>query len=962
VRRLLFIVIMLILAGTNFIARAQQINIRSYTIEQGLVNNDVFNIYLDRRGFIWLCTRGGLSRYDGNRFTNFSSDNGLISDMINDIFEIGPQEFIIAQNSGGPMLLKNDRLRPLMPSSSITLNRFYPTGDGRLLATSDFNGVVEWTNGGVKPINTSFINSTNKIAHINDSLILVIDLGLYAQLFTPHLEPRSEKMAVGATTVFADSRHRVWVGTTHGLKLLDPSTVQNGKQPVFLPAPPPFDLPMLRQANITDILEDSQGNYWIGTINGLVHVKKEGLPVIYTQQNGLPTSYINCLKEDRQQNIWIGTSMGLAKLPMKREINNFMLDLGYAHGGMLAFLPVSPGEVRVFDGENISYLDLRTGKITNEVSINAAGYSLYHLGPDELMIVNKSKATIFHSKQEETETIDWPGEVVADVVRTKNGQILAAQSDLIFSVRDGRYTQKLRTGTRDGVYILAVDKRNILWLGTFSEGLVKIKIDETQDSLQLSIVDTLAGRLPDRHIRTLFTDTENEVWIGTRYKGAIRLVESSDGKYELQHYATRQGLSSDFVLAINRDPAGNIWIGTAQGIDKLVPSGNGYRVFNFGKVNKIFQKLNAIHFPESNYLLAAGYPSLLHAKDLKQDVMAPLPVYITRISGGPADSNSYTESVNLPYNKGQIYFEFSSPQYINEDFSKFSYRLLGSINAAWNIAGNSGSVYFANLQPGRYTFQVRTLGFNGQWGVVSAYGFTVDAPFWQKAWFILLAILVGGLMIYGIYRYRVQQLIRLQKVRNRIATDLHDEIGSNLTNISILSSLGKKNILQPQKAGDFLERISEEVSSSSQALDDIIWSVDASHDTLEETVARMRRYAAELFDSANISYELYLDPAFERRRLSMEQRRDIYLLYKEAVNNISKHASASHVSIQIAIEYNHLLLSVQDDGKGFDTGGDTNRYGLKGMKQRVKKWKGKINIESGTGQGTFIQVQLPVSR
>jgi signal transduction histidine kinase len=137
-----------------------------------------------------------------------------------------------------------------------------------------------------------------------------------------------------------------------------------------------------------------------------------------------------------------------------------------------------------------------------------------------------------------------------------------------------------------------------------------------------------------------------------------------------------------------------------------------------------------------------------------------------------------------------------------------------------------------------------------------------------------------------------------------------------------------------------LQRISEEVSSSSQALDDI-WSVDTSHNTLEETVARMRRYAAELFDAANIRYELYLDPEFEEKKLAMEQRRDVYLLYKEAVNNISKHANAKKVSIQIAMEHNQFLLYIKDDGKGFQTSKESDRYGLKGMKERVKKMERK---------------------
>jgi signal transduction histidine kinase len=225
-----------------------------------------------------------------------------------------------------------------------------------------------------------------------------------------------------------------------------------------------------------------------------------------------------------------------------------------------------------------------------------------------------------------------------------------------------------------------------------------------------------------------------------------------------------------------------------------------------------------------------------------------------------------------------------------------------------------------------------------------------------------LIIAAIGVLVYALYRYRVQQIIRLQKVRNRIATDLHDEIGSNLTNISILSNLSERNILQPQKATDFLQRISQEVASSSQALDDIIWSVNTNHDTLEETVARMRRYAAELFDAANISYDLGLDPAFEERKLVMEQRRDVYLLYKEAVNNISKHACARQVSIQIAIEHSQLLLNIKDDGKGFDTTKEFNRHGLQGMKERVKRWKGKIIIQSAIDKGTSIEIRLPVAK
>jgi len=230
----------------------------------------------------------------------------------------------------------------------------------------------------------------------------------------------------------------------------------------------------------------------------------------------------------------------------------------------------------------------------------------------------------------------------------------------------------------------------------------------------------------------------------------------------------------------------------------------------------------------------------------------------------------------------------------------------------------------------------------------------------QFIMYLLLVAFIAVLVIAGIVLRNKRQK-QLQSMRNSIATDLHDEIGSTLTNISILSRLSKNNLSRPEYANDFLQRISEEVSSSSQALDEIIWSVNTNHDTLEETVARMRRYAAELFDAANISYDLQLDTAFEEKKLGMEQRRDLYLLYKEAVNNIFKHAEAKKVTIKITVEQRQLVLTIKDDGKGFDTGKESARHGLKGMKERVKKWKGKIEIESASNEGVFLQIRLPVA-
>jgi signal transduction histidine kinase len=257
-------------------------------------------------------------------------------------------------------------------------------------------------------------------------------------------------------------------------------------------------------------------------------------------------------------------------------------------------------------------------------------------------------------------------------------------------------------------------------------------------------------------------------------------------------------------------------------------------------------------------------------------------------------------------------------------------------------------------------FEVKTIGWNGEHSAAASFSFFIATPFWRQWWFVSLGVLAVVIVFYALYRYRIRQLLRLQNVRNSIATDLHDDIGSSLSNISILSELSSKNILHPAKAREFLQRISEEVHTSSQAMDDIIWSVNTRNDSLQDTIARMRRYAAELFDNSDVNCHLQLDENTGNKKLSMEQRRDVYLIYKETLNNIHKHAQAKNVWITVDQGQNYLFMQLKDDGKGFNTNLITHRNGLKNLQSRVDKWNGKIKIDSKENKGTTIELKIPL--
>ncbi|MDQ6843633.1 MAG: histidine kinase, partial [Bacteroidota bacterium] len=212
---------------------------------------------------------------------------------------------------------------------------------------------------------------------------------------------------------------------------------------------------------------------------------------------------------------------------------------------------------------------------------------------------------------------------------------------------------------------------------------------------------------------------------------------------------------------------------------------------------------------------------------------------------------------------------------------------------------------------------------------------------------------------YFLYRYRINQLLRVQKVRNNISSDLHDDIGARLTNINILTMLGKQNVKQPETTSSYLTRIANEIQSSGEALDDIVWSINSSNDSLPEIIARMRRYAADAFDATNISLQFNSDKQLLNHSVDMEQRRDLFLVYKEAINNIQKHAQATAVNINVREEKRSIRITINDNGKGFDVTQPTHRNGLKNMQSRIEKWKGNFTITSSLETGTVINISLP---
>jgi ligand-binding sensor domain-containing protein/two-component sensor histidine kinase len=941
---------------------AQQLIFQPYTVQEGLVANPVRKIFQDSKGFIWFITWEGISKYDGHQFTNFTRANGLSSNVTNDVSESKDGKLYVAQNDGTVDIIQNDLVVQKAVFQNIVINNFITTTTGKVIAATDARGLYEFINGKLIKLSPAPDSSTShKLAVWKDSLIVGIADSSLLLL--------NNKYAVRATfnnpgyhfeSIYGDSRNRLWAGTTTGLKLLTLSE-QNNWELTIAELPVIFNIPLVNNSSVTAIYEDADGVFWIGMINGLIRVSPDGNWRFYSDKDGLPSAQINCIFQDSEKNIWIGTSQGVAKIVTRNNLQVFASQ----HGSL----------ANVFDVcrlNNKQLLILSTKGV--QLFSNTSNYF------EQIKVKAGSSYTGFLKK--------WPAPLLYGITGNVTGSYnsinksIGETPSINMITAAGISHYHYFAGTMTGLYYmaekkiqainqlpyritgLAIDKTGDLWMGTWDNGLYKIRYKVSRDSINVESINNLTLLPAAKEIRSLFIDSRGNIWAGTRYNGVICLSVKDRNNYEVKYWDSRQGLLADFISAIQEDSAGNIWLGSNLGIDKLVKQDTGYRIFNFSRVNNFFAAINAIIPDTGNRLWMATNRGLLYIEDGQMENLPPPSVYLTSVLLGTEKNNfvleQKTKNIRLGYRQNQALFEFSAPSFINEKQVLYSYRLKGSEDTSWSRPANIHSILYANLQPGHYRFEVRSLGWNRNNSPSAFFDFIIQPPFWKTGWFILLCLLIIAFCIYLFNRYRINQLVKLQQVRNRIATDLHDDIGSSLTNISILTELSKNNIHDPEKSQIFIERIGEEVNNSCQALDDIVWSIDTHNDSLQQVTARMRRFASEMFDGGNVSYYLEMEEQFGDLKLNMEQRRDIFLIFKEALNNIHKHAAAKNVMMKLEIENRHLHMVIADNGKGFDTNIITNRHGIKSLHQRISRWKGNLRIESAPGKGTIIAVHMPL--
>lgn len=943
---------------------SQQPIIISYSLQDGMVSNNVRRIFQDSKGFIWVGTWEGISYYNGHKFTNYSILNGLSHSLVNDFFEANGKIFATL-NDGSIDCIDNGRITKFSKIADEPSPVIKVSTNNYILPTTQ--GIFKFEDGKiVKPIQEKPELYIDRMLAVNDSLFLGIIPGFAHQLV---LFRRDYKILASfpipnevVRSLYKDSKNRIWFCTESGLRLIN-FDQQKLNCEIITPTIPLVPA-WAAHTCIYFIKEDEQGWLWMGSAKGLAHIAPDGNYTLYTDKDGLPSAIVPSIYIDKEKNIWLGTTNGLAKIVSRTGISTISPEgigvLDYAQ----TIMPMGEDRVLIAGLAKPKLYHPLTKRTEN---IGFKGQQPTFLIPGSNPVIFGSESSIGYYDSLSNKIIPLP---TAPFVMTDQGSFVDGKGNVFFGIHGGvgvvsKKRVIINTSLGHRVTSLTIDKTGLLWAGTWFGGLYRIKYSFTGDSIHFDTKD-FSRLIPDKCIRSLFTDKEGNIWVGTRYRGAFRLTADERDDYTVTSFNQEQGLSSNFIKSFAETLNGDIWMGTFYGLNKLVKKNNGLKVFNFSKVANYFPEIFQIVKAGENEWWCLANHKIVKFKDENLENISLSKAEITLIKMGNQKDriNIYNTdtAISLKYFQNYASFEFSSPAFINEKQNQFSYRLLGTSDTMWSTPGNEHDVSYASLQSGNYIFQVRTIGWDGEVGEIASFNFRIRPPFWKTGWFISFSIIVIGVLLYIIYKYRIRQLQMIQQVRNRIATDLHDDIGSTLTNISILTELSKRNGNNFKKSQAYLDRISEEIDASGQALDDIIWSVNTNNDTLRETAARMRRYAAELFDARNISYELKMDQLIAEKKIMMEQRRDLFLIFKESLNNIQKHAAATSVSIYLFIEKDNLKLHITDDGKGFDTTKPSSRNGISNIKKRVSRWNGTVSIHSENGRGTTIDVTLPVDR
>lgn len=973
-------------------AQAEQLPIKTYTIADGLAHSSVNSIYQDRKGFLWFGTFEGLSRFDGYGFVNYDRRDGLPHVFINHITEDRQRRLWVATNGGGV---------------------------ARLVEHSRGNGGAKFVSFTIRETNDPLVKRPNHVNRMvfdeRGNLWCLTDYGLYRAVVDDsqlRFETIIEENSFDSTAALEDADGTLWFGIAdtlveirgteiihHGsidgasnstvitgiardgdghLLVADPHRIRE-----FVPPSPgkprgewrkQLGLPGQQIGLIKTLLVDGAGALWLGTVQGLMKYA-DGKLSHYTVANGLPVYHVGALATDRAGNLWIGTAGGVCQL-ISEAIVSYTRSEGLPSStisvcederGRIWAVLADCSVAEIVGGKIVSHKRVAPSfTATPSVGLVYSNKIWYrwNSGPGESMVrIDKPRLRLQSGKE-----IDLARYVSTDarLYIDERGVLWIAKADRkIYRLNlDGNGAFTVESFPTDADYRVTYthmigDGAGGLWLGTIE------KMGRIRDG-RYSPVEPAVG-LPETDPRAFFLDSRGWLWIGLRYKGVSVTTEPAADNPTFLNYSHEQGqLSSNAVRSITEDRAGRIYFGTDRGLDRFDPNTNQWTHFTTrdGLARNFIDKVLSDH---NGFIWIASEGSISRFDPRKEkEPTPPAAVYFTRLQVAGEEVRlaetgaEIIPPLELAATQNNLTIAFVAPNYQDVNMLLYQYRLEG-VDGDWSAPTEERSVTFGSLAAGNYRFLVRAVGKNGATSPQpSVFEFRILPPIYLRWWFIAASLLVAGFAIYSLYRARIQRLLEMERTRTRIATDLHDDIGANLTRIALLSEVANQ---QPgnDKVKTLLPSIADIARESVASMNDIVWAISPEHNSLVDLTRRMRRHAEEVFALRDIDLEFTAPTTDSDLKLSIGARHDLLLIFKEAVNNAARHSLCTRIEIEFRCDHSGLHLKVKDDGQGFNQAVlDSSGHGLRSMQRRAAALGGTLTIQSS--DGTTVEFALPLRK
>lgn len=956
---------------------------QSWSTDDGLPQNSVHAILQTHDGFLWIATEGGLARFDGLNFRVFqqagepaftSDDVCCLSEDTRNALWIGTADGLLRESDG-----RFERFEAKDGLPSATILDVAADADGSVLVLTA-KGVARVTTEGTaqgpgeqaKVVALQVPGGDLALA-INRSsdgsvwLATANDLFLYknGELHREQSLSRQSLTGVAGLAVIP-AQQAVWIRSAQQVTLL-----LKGEQRTWRVG---RELPGTRTESIS---ADSQGVIWIGTNRGLVSIDANAgtMNKLEPQVVGLITGSILSTAEDRDGDRWVGTeTAGLTVL--RRQ--PFRTEPAVADQAITAVTQTSDGSIVLATREN-GLWRIHSGTVEHAaVSAKLASQVVLALAPgmhgdlwvgtpDGLNHVDGSIVRTYTSAN------GLPDDFIRSLMVDPDGTLWAGTRRGLVHL-DGDSGRLLATYTHQdglgsdsiGALLRPESAKSDLWIATF-DGLSRLRDGKI---VNFTKSDGLSGNI----VTSLAADASGALWIGTKGDGLSRYSQGAFTAFQ------QEGLPKD-IYSILPDRQGRLWFGTQHGVAQASIA----MLEQCGGDSHCIVGVSHYGFPDglpSEYLSSGGHPAATRTREgelwfaTPRGVAIADPAQIPKTSPAPpvAIERLLVDDVAMPLTGGQatiapghtrISIEYAGLSFRAPSRIRFRYMLEG-FDRHWTTAGSRRTAYYTNLPPGSYRFLVQAMSSDGLWNGTSAeIRFSVEPPYYRRWWFYFLVIVAAIGFIVLLHRLRLRRLQRefnaVLTERNRIAREIHDTLAQDFVGVSlqlevVAHTLARADLATARDQIDAARKLVRE------GLDDArqsIWELRAvsAKDSLPTRLGRVMQRASD----RGLKAECRIGGAYRALPQSLED--EILRIAQEAVTNAVRHASATTVSADLQYSPGRLMLRIADDGCGFDVAAASSsggHFGLTGMRERASMIAGRLKVESLTGKGTSVTMDVDI--